>query len=90
VPALTAINMRLRDDYTRDAAGGVGRWNKIIEKHNIQFEMKLPHEAFHRQIGVFAGKHFDPEGKLLSKEPNTRPRPTTGCRPRPTAISSSR
>ena len=32
VPALTAINMRLRDDYTRDAAGGVGRWNKIIEK----------------------------------------------------------
>jgi len=68
VPALTAINMRLRDDYTRDAAGGVGRWNKIIEKHNIQFEMKLPHESFHRQIGVFAGKHFDPEGKLLSKE----------------------
>ena len=32
VPALTSINMRLRDDYTRDAAGGVGRWNKIIEK----------------------------------------------------------
>ena len=25
VPALTAINMRLRDDYVRDAAGGVGR-----------------------------------------------------------------
>ena len=32
VPALTAINMRLRDDYIRDAAGGVGRWNKIIAK----------------------------------------------------------
>ncbi|GAB4262780.1 MAG: benzoyl-CoA 2,3-epoxidase subunit BoxB [Pararhodobacter sp.] len=66
VPALTAINMRLRDDYTRDAAGGVGRWNKIIEKAGIQFEMKLPHESFHRQIGVFAGKTFDPEGNLLS------------------------
>ena len=32
VPALTAINMRLRDDYVRDAAGGMGRWNKIIAK----------------------------------------------------------
>jgi benzoyl-CoA 2,3-dioxygenase component B len=66
VPALTAINMRLRDDYTRDAAGGVGRWNKIIEKAGIQFEMKLPHEAFHRKIGVFANKTFNPDGHLVS------------------------
>ncbi|SMO74294.1 benzoyl-CoA oxygenase, component B [Thalassovita litoralis] len=66
VPALTAINMRLRDDYTRDAAGGVGRWNKIIEKAGIEFEMKLPHESFHRQIGVFAGHNFDPDGNPLS------------------------
>ncbi|MFV0514440.1 MAG: benzoyl-CoA 2,3-epoxidase subunit BoxB [Jhaorihella sp.] len=66
VPALTAINMRLRDDYTRDAAGGVGRWNKIIEKAGIEFELKLPHEAFHRKIGVFADKLFAPDGTLLS------------------------
>jgi benzoyl-CoA 2,3-epoxidase subunit B len=67
VPALTAINMRLRDDYTRDAAGGVGRWNKIIEKSGIPFEMKLPHEAFNRKIGVFAHKPFDPEGRVISQ-----------------------
>ncbi len=66
VPALTAINMRLRDDYTRDAAGGVGRWNKIIEKAGIAFELKLPHEAFNRKIGVFADKLFNPEGVLVS------------------------
>ncbi len=66
VPALTAINMRLRDDYSNDAAGGVGRWNKIIEKAGIKFELKLPHESFHRHIGVFAGKTFDPDGNLLS------------------------
>ncbi len=66
VPALTAINMRLRDDYTNDAAGGVGRWNKIIEKAGVDFTLKLPHEAFHRQIGVFAGKPFDPDGNLLT------------------------
>ncbi|WP_372884843.1 benzoyl-CoA 2,3-epoxidase subunit BoxB [Shimia sp.] len=66
VPALTAINMRLRDDYTKDAAGGVGRWNKIIEKAGIEFELKLPHESFHRKIGVFQGHNFDPDGNLLS------------------------
>ncbi|WP_306025918.1 benzoyl-CoA 2,3-epoxidase subunit BoxB [Oceaniradius stylonematis] len=66
VPALTAINMRLRDDYTRDASGGVGRWNKIIEKTGIDFQMKLPHESFNRKIGVFADKLFDPDGKLLT------------------------
>ncbi|HBZ44493.1 MAG TPA: benzoyl-CoA 2,3-epoxidase subunit BoxB [Maritimibacter sp.] len=66
VPALTAINMRLRDDYIKDAAGGVGRWNKIIEKAGVQFEMKLPHESFNRKIGVFAGHNFDPEGKVVS------------------------
>ena len=75
VPALTAINMRLRDDYTRDAAGGVGRWNKIIEKSGIQFEMKLPHESFHRQIGVFSGKPFAPDGTLLSGEEYDRRAP---------------
>ena len=66
VPALTAINMRLRDDYTKDAAGGVGRWNKIIEKMGVQFELKLPHEAFHRKIGVFADKLIDPEGNFIT------------------------
>ena len=66
VPALTAINMRLRDDYTRDAAGGVGRWNKIIEKAGVQFELKLPHESFNRKIGVFSSHLFDPEGTLLT------------------------
>lgn len=68
VPALTAINMRLRDDYVRDAAGGVGRWNKIIAKLGVQFEMTMPHEGFHRQIGVFAAVSVDPEGNIISKE----------------------
>ena len=66
VPALTAINMRLRDDYTRDAAGGVGRWNKLIQKAGVEFELKLPHEAFHRKIGVFAGHNFNPDGNIVS------------------------
>jgi benzoyl-CoA 2,3-dioxygenase component B len=58
--------MRLRDDYSKDAAGGVGRWNKIIQKAGVEFELKLPHESFHRQIGVFSGHNFNPEGKIVS------------------------
>ena len=68
VPALTAINMRLRDDYTRDAARGVVRWNKVIEKAEIDFKLRLPHEGFHRKIGVFTGVPVTPEGKLISQE----------------------
>ncbi len=84
VPALTAINMRLRDDYTQDASGGVGRWNKAIEKAGINFQLKLPHESFNRKIGVFAGKPFDPDGKRISVdeyakgEPNWLPTPADG------------
>ena len=68
VPALTAINMRLRDDYVRDASGGVRRWNKLIQRAGIDFEMALPHEAFHRQIGVFAPIETTPAGDILSDE----------------------
>jgi len=68
VPALTAINMRLRDDYIRDASGGVGRWNKLISKLGIEFTFELPHEAFHRQIGVFSAIKANPQGEILTSE----------------------
>lgn len=67
-PALTAINMRLRDDYVRDASNGLNRWNKIIKRANIDFTIALPHEAFHRKIGVFASIHADLEGNIISSE----------------------
>ncbi|MEM9551350.1 MAG: benzoyl-CoA 2,3-epoxidase subunit BoxB [Pseudomonadota bacterium] len=66
-PALTAINMRLRDDYVKDASGGVGRWNKIIEKAGVAFRFALPHEGFHRKIGVFASVSVDPDGNILTQ-----------------------
>ena len=42
-PALTAINMRLRDDYTADCQRGLDRWNKIIERIGVDFRFELPH-----------------------------------------------
>ncbi|MFT6558498.1 benzoyl-CoA 2,3-epoxidase subunit BoxB [Sneathiella sp.] len=68
VPALSAINMRLRDDYIKDAAGGVKRWNALIAKTGVQFEMTIPHQAFHRQIGEFASVRTTPAGDIISQE----------------------
>ena len=67
VPALQALNERLRQDYIDDCAKGVLRWNKTIERAGINFEMTLPHRAFDRQIGAFAGLRVSPEGKVLSE-----------------------
>jgi benzoyl-CoA 2,3-dioxygenase component B len=66
VPALSALNMRLRDDFVADCNAGVGRWNRNFEKYGIAFQLKLPHVAFHRHIGEFSGIHADPEGNVLA------------------------
>jgi benzoyl-CoA 2,3-epoxidase subunit B len=65
-PALTALNMRLRDDYIHDCAKGVERWNRILEKGGVDFRLQLPHVAFNRAIGQFKDMHADPDGKVLS------------------------
>ena len=67
-PALTALNMRLRDDYVVDCAKGVERWNKIIEKTGVKFRLELPHVAFHRQIGEFKDVKVVAEGRASSSE----------------------
>jgi benzoyl-CoA 2,3-dioxygenase component B len=65
-PALSSLNMRLRDDYLKDCSLGIGRWNKVIEGTGVKFELKLPHQAFHRQIGEFSKIKADPAGNILS------------------------
>src|SRR6187401_1452110 len=64
-PALTAVNMRLRDDYTADCQRGLDRWNKIIERIGVDFRFELPHVAFHRQIGEFKDIKVSPTGELV-------------------------
>ena len=62
-PMLNALNEVLRDDYIKDSVGGIGRWNKVMEKAGIdRCASCLPHKAFNRKIGtlattrVFAGR----------------------------------
>jgi benzoyl-CoA 2,3-dioxygenase component B len=69
VPALSSLNMRLRDDYVADAASSIERWwNRIIERAGIAFRFRLPHVAFNRRIGEFAAIHADLDGNQLSAE----------------------
>jgi len=64
-PALTAVNMRLRDDYTTDCQRGLDRWNKAIAKAGVAFKLELPHVAFHRFIGEFQNIKASPAGEII-------------------------
>ncbi len=64
-PALTALNMRLRDDYTQDCVKGMLRWNKIISLAGYDIKLTLPNVAFHRAIGEFKDVHATPDGMLI-------------------------
>ena len=66
-PALVSLNERLRDDYVADCARGVARWNQVIQRAGIPFELKLPHRAFHRAIGAFNGVHVSPDGRVVTE-----------------------
>src|SRR5260370_13061799 len=71
-PALTALNMRLRDDYTQDCVKGLLRWNKVISTAGYDFKLTLPNVAFHRQIGEFKDVHAPPEGLLIDDPTRNR------------------
>ena len=66
--ALNAINERLRDDYIKDCDRGVRRWNKILRDRGIDVELRLPHRAFHRQIGAFADLRVAPDGRIIGED----------------------
>jgi len=67
VPALTALNARLRDDYIKEIEAGLARWNRVPENLGIPFRFTLPHLGFHRRIGNFGGHHISPAGEVISE-----------------------
>ena len=64
-PALTALNETLRDDYVVNCEKGMERWNATIEAAGVERRLRLPHRAFHRQVGTFAGAHVTPDGRVI-------------------------
>ena len=63
-----SLNEVLRTEYIKDCARGVERWNKTIREEGIDFELKLPSNKFHRQIGIWATVAFSPSGEMLTAE----------------------
>src|SRR5947207_7625451 len=68
VPALNALNERLRERYIKDTIAGVGRWNRVLEKQGIEERIALPHKAFNRRIGSFAGARIGFDGRIIGED----------------------
>ncbi len=68
VAELSALNETLREDYTEDCQKGIDRWNRTLSKAGVDFEIKLPHVGFHRDVGTFRNHHVSPGGALVSDD----------------------
>jgi benzoyl-CoA 2,3-dioxygenase component B len=62
------MNEVLRDDYVGDCEFVCNRWNRILEKADRSERVRLPSRRFNREVGIYAGGYFDPEGNPMSRE----------------------
>jgi benzoyl-CoA 2,3-dioxygenase component B len=68
VAALVGLNTDLRREYINDCRSGVNRWNKILEGAGVPHRLRLPHVAFNRKVGAFAGVEATPDGERISPD----------------------
>ena len=65
--ALSAINARLCDDFIADCEKVMLRWNRVFQAHDLDYSMKLPHRAFHREVGEFANAYATDRGEIIGE-----------------------
>jgi benzoyl-CoA 2,3-dioxygenase component B len=68
VAALIGLNTDLRREYISDCENGVSRWNRILADAEVTQRLRLPHVAFNRKVGAFAGIEASPAGERLSTQ----------------------
>jgi benzoyl-CoA 2,3-dioxygenase component B len=68
VSALVGLNADLRGEYISDCENGITRWNRILAGAGLDQRLRLPHVAFNRKVGAFAGIEAGPGGERLSPE----------------------
>jgi benzoyl-CoA 2,3-epoxidase subunit B len=68
VPMRNAMNEVVRNAYVKDCEIGVVRWNRLLAKAGVDFQLALPSPRFRRTIGGWAGQFVDPAGKLVGEE----------------------
>jgi benzoyl-CoA 2,3-dioxygenase component B len=62
------MNEVLRREYREDSQRGLDRFNRALAAAGVGFRLALPSPRFHRQQGIYAGRHFDPQGRPISPE----------------------
>jgi benzoyl-CoA 2,3-epoxidase subunit B len=67
VPALTALNLDLRDEYVADCERGLRKWNAELEKAGLEERLELPHPGFNRAVGAFSGHFISPSGDVIDE-----------------------
>ncbi len=72
VSAVLGLNTDLRREYIADCQNGVDRWNSVLNSAGLTQRLQLPHVAFNRKVGVFAGIEAAPDGTRLSSAEWTR------------------
>jgi benzoyl-CoA 2,3-dioxygenase component B len=70
-----AMNVILRDDYVRDCARALKRWNQELEARGLGARLYLPAATFNRGIGAFAGISCTPDGQIIPADEYTRGTP---------------
>jgi benzoyl-CoA 2,3-epoxidase subunit B len=68
IPLRRAMNALLLDAYHADCTRIVDRWNRTLTKYGIDQKITLPSLRFNRQIGIHAGKTYDPQGNPVSRD----------------------
>ncbi len=61
-----AMNLVLRDSYRDDCERATKKWNRTLEEAGLPDRLSLPSQRFNRQVGLYAGMTFDPQGNLLA------------------------
>jgi benzoyl-CoA 2,3-epoxidase subunit B len=68
VAALVGLNTDLRREYMSDCQNGLKRWNRILEDGGLSSRLALPHAAFNRKVGAFAGIEATPDGTRVGAD----------------------
>ena len=89
--ALVGLNTDLRREYIADCQAGVNRWNKILARGRASpHRLALPHVAFNRQVGAFAGIEAEPGRRASSARTSGSGATASGCPPTSTRLTSGR
>ncbi len=68
IPLRRAMNVILRDSYMTDCHKVLERWNRVLENAGLPDRLTLPSQRFNRNIGLYSGLPFDPEGNRLHRD----------------------